>query len=199
LLKYPIQAGVLYLPQSLCPSISDLLMSAIIQTQHSQETSRNFLFGMEHDCLSGMSSTTQSHFDVQASNYQFGLLLQDGIQGTMVFEKHGGPATPGELFDTIWKDAPSVLKECILKDAKVGKGSHARLVTCLRATLDTKGGTGSNLGGRRQTTSKGNGGTIHQRFRFEMRRLDLHGRRHSPCRASKQRLSGGGLRGSFTL
>jgi hypothetical protein len=32
-----------------------------IQTQHSQETSRNFLFGMEHDCLSGMSSTTHSH------------------------------------------------------------------------------------------------------------------------------------------
>ncbi|CAJ1931910.1 unnamed protein product [Cylindrotheca closterium] len=60
------------------------------------------------------------HIDVPANNYQFGLVLQDNVPGTMVLHQHGvTPKTPEELCSTAWKDAPALLKDCILKNVIV--------------------------------------------------------------------------------
>lgn len=70
-----------------------------------------------------VSSTCQAqsiHIDVPANNYQFGLVLQDGIPGTMVMSKHGSsPETPEELCSTLWMDAPQKLKDCVLNNLTV--------------------------------------------------------------------------------
>ncbi|KAL3941097.1 MAG: hypothetical protein SGBAC_004504 [Bacillariaceae sp.] len=60
------------------------------------------------------------HIDVPANNYQFGLVLQDGVPGTMVLSNHEiGPQTPSQLLCSssgVWQDAPEPLKECILQN-----------------------------------------------------------------------------------